>query len=128
MVSSDSNRSCGVGSAGDAMITFAPAGSLGREALEAQFIGTHCPWAASWALSRSGRTSTWTSGQGRRRVVVTLVPHEYKAHPSDAGGLWGEAIEWDQTVLRLGPDGTWHATPQRLRGKPTLTKKFRRSA
>src|SRR5947209_19242049 len=90
------------------------------------------PVRAIVALSRDGRTSCWASPQGRRRVVVTILPHEYKAHPSDAGGLIGEALTWDGQVQRLQPDNTWHATPPRLTGRPTLTtkpsKKFRRSA
>ncbi len=85
-----------------------------REELERKFLAEHASFARGWSLERHQRTSTWTSPGGTARIAVTVIPFEYKEHPANAGGLWGEALEWDESVLRRHEDGTWHPVHVRL--------------
>jgi hypothetical protein len=94
----------------------------------------HASFAAGWALSRDGRTSSWVSPGGSIRIQVTLTPHEYREHPSDAAGLWGECIEWDERIYKRQDDGTWRpvtvrlGTPKQKKPKAKLKTKARHAS
>jgi hypothetical protein len=103
--------------------------SCSREELESKFLHQYCPWAKTWSMERDRRVTHWTSPGGTVRVLVELSRFEYKSHPSDVAGLIGDAIQWDETVLKRHEDGTWRPTALiRLTKKTTKQALARRRA
>ena len=101
--------------------------SATREELERRFVDQHASFARGWALSRDQRLTSWVSPGGTAKIQATLIPFEYKQHPSDVAGLIGEALEWSGEVLRRQDDGRWVPTLVRVKPKKKK-KKLRRSA
>src|SRR5262249_49700289 len=52
----------------------------------------------SWVLERDRRVTRWISPEGLT-LSVALVPHEY-VERGNVGGLLGDAISWDQELLK----------------------------
>jgi hypothetical protein len=103
--------------------------SATREELEAKFVRESASFAAGWSLARDQRVTHWTSPGGTLRVLVEIIPFEY-VQPGCVAGFLGEAIQWDELLLRRTGDG-WAPAAVHVRAlkatkkvkKATLVKK-----
>ena len=106
------------------MITVAVEGA-GREQLEQKFLAQYPPWARTWTMERDRRVTHWTSPGGTVRILVELVPHEY-IEPGNSAGMIGDAIRWDETILKRHEDGSWRPTALIRLTKPSTEKALAR--